>query len=502
MNINRLIKGTEEERAAALQRIVETDPRTDKKLRAQEGVAYYNYEHDILNNRIFYMDDEGHLKEDTTVSNIKIPHPFFTEQVDQKVNFLLSNPVRFETENERLAEEMEDYYNAQFQTVIRDALEGASIKGHEFVFERTTSDDRLAFQVSDSRNTIELTDNTGKRAAVVRHYNRDEERDGKDEVVTIAEVWTENEITYYKTEKGGRFILDRDRDQNPRPHITGTTVDADGNEIRIGRSYNEIPFYRLSNNKAETTDLEPIKALIDDYDLMAAFLSNNLQDFADAIYVVKNYPGQSMTELRKNLKSRKMVGVGEHGGLEVQTVKIPTEARELKLNIDKEAIYKFGMAFDSTAAFGSNISNVVIRSRYTLLELKANKAENRLRGLLEWINERVVADINRRRNTSYNPKEVTITIDREMMINEEEDAAIKRSAAETQQLEMQTLLAAAARLDSETLLRRICELLELDYEEVAARVEEEDYDPLPNPDNALELNQPEEVGEPDEPTTA
>ena len=52
-----------------------------------------------------------------------------------------------------------------------------------------------------------------------------------------------------------------------------------------------IPFYRLNNNSRGTTDLEPIKAIIDDYDLMNAFLSNNLHDFQDAIYVVKGFDG-------------------------------------------------------------------------------------------------------------------------------------------------------------------------------------------------------------------
>ncbi len=53
------------------------------------------------------------------------------------------------------------------------------------------------------------------------------------------------------------------------------------------------------------------------------------------------------------------------------------------MEIDKENIYKFGMAFDSTQVGDGNITNIVIKARYTLLNMKANKTEARLRALLE-----------------------------------------------------------------------------------------------------------------------
>src|SRR5699024_2579983 len=148
-----------------------------------------------------------------------------------------------------------------------------------------------------------------------------------------------------------RFQIDDSRELNPRPHV----VAKDSKGQLLKRTMGDIPFYRLSNNKQERTDLEPIKALIDDYDLMAAFLSNNLQDFAEAIYVVKGFRGDDLSTLRQNIKAKKTVGVGDNGGVDVKTVEIPVEARKTKLDIDKEAIYKFGMGFDSTQIGDGNI---------------------------------------------------------------------------------------------------------------------------------------------------
>jgi SPP1 family phage portal protein len=215
--------------------------------------------------------------------------------------------------------------------------------------------------------------------------------------------------------------------------------------------------------------------LIDDYDLMACFLSNNLQDFSEAIYVVKGFRGDDLSKLRQNIKAKKTVGVGADGGVDIQTVEIPVEARKTKLEIDKDAIYKFGMAFDSTQVGDGNITNVVIKSRYALLDMKCNKAEVRLRAMLKWINEMIVEDINRRYSTAYKATDIEITITRETMVNENDIYLNEKVQAETKAVIIQSILAAAPRLDDESVLKLICEQYELDFEEVQKLLEEQDY---------------------------
>ena len=52
------------------------------KKQAREGQRYYDGQNDILDYRMFYFNADGKLVEDTTRSNVKIPHRFFTELVD------------------------------------------------------------------------------------------------------------------------------------------------------------------------------------------------------------------------------------------------------------------------------------------------------------------------------------------------------------------------------------------------------------------------------------
>lgn len=458
--------------AAALKSAIQSDLNSTMKKHAKKGVRYYQHENDILKNRIFYIDDEGNYKEDKFASNVRIPHGFFPEIVDQKVQYLLANPVEYETEDESLKEYLEEYYDSDFQVVLQELVEGASQKGFEYVYARTNTEDRLCFQTADSLHVFGIYNDQNELQRICRYYHTDIEKDGKKKKIHHAEIWTDKDVYFFVSEDEKEYQLNQSEKLNPRPHVLA--IDK-GTDKLLKRSYGQIPFYRLSNNNKETTDLKPIKALIDDYDLMNCFLSNNLQDFAEAIYVVSGFQGDDLSKLRQNVKAKKVVGTGSDGGLDVKTVTIPVEGRKTKMEIDKENIYKFGMAFDSTQVGDGNITNIVIKARYTLLNMKANKTEARLRAMLDWMNKLVIDDINRRFNKAYDPKDVTFTFTREVMVNENDLVTNEKTEAETKQTIINSIMQVAPRLDDETVLKMICEQFDLDFEEVQAAIEEAEY---------------------------
>lgn len=473
MTIYQLLSDNLRTMAEGLQEAIGQDRNTQAKRLAREGVRYYAGKHDILKNRIFYIDDEGVWREDPFASNIKIPHQFLTEQVDQKTQYLLSNPVKFEVEDEGFKAYLDDYYDEDFQLFLQEMVEGGSQKGFEYAFARTGSDDRLHFQVADSLYVFPVYDINNEIKRIVRYYDTNILKDGRTVVITRAEIWDDKQVWFFAAERGQFFHADQQQELNPRPHIMA--VNDQGQ--KASRDYGQIPFYRYKNSQKEHTDLEPIKALIDDYDLMDAFMSNNLQDFAEAIYVVSGFQGDDLSKLRQNIKGKKVVGTGTDGGLDIKTVTIPVEGRKTKMEIDKENIYKFGMAFDSTQIGDGNITNIVIKSRYTLLNMKANKTEVRLRAMLKWINQLVVDDINRRFGKAYDPADVRFSFKREVMVNENDLVANEKAEAETKQILINTILAAAPKLDDDTILQLICEQFELNWEDVQQAIAEQDYAP-------------------------
>ena len=72
-----------------IKRFINNDRTGRRKRNLRLGQKYYEGKHDILAYRLFYFNADSKLVEDTTRSNIKISHPFFTELVDQCVQYML-----------------------------------------------------------------------------------------------------------------------------------------------------------------------------------------------------------------------------------------------------------------------------------------------------------------------------------------------------------------------------------------------------------------------------
>ena len=462
---------------AEIKRFIDNDSSSEKKKFAEVGQRYYEANHDILKSRLFYYNADGNLVEDTTRSNIKISHPFFTELSDQLSAYMLSfkeNPIRAKEAVEGLQDYLDEYFDDDFYTEISELITGAYNKGFEYIYAYKNAEGRLAFQCADSLGVIEVrAKDTDDQCEYFIYWYIDRIDKGKKEIRRI-QVWSDKETWYYVQSGNGRVKLDDSVPINPRPHVVFTDKKKN---IKKGYSFGFIPFWRLDNNKKQISGLKPIKALIDDYDLMECGISNNLADFDTPLHVVTGFQGDNLDELQTNLKTKKILGVDEGGGVEVKTVDIPYQARKAKADEDEKNIYRFGMGFNSSQVGDGNITNVVIRSRYALLDLKANKLERRLKKLLKQLVKVVLDEINKMNKTDYKVSDVYFDFVREITTNESENYSNEKTKAETQQVQINTILNVAAVLDDETIVKAICEVLDIDYEEIK--------DKLPNPDDGM-----------------
>ena len=216
--------------------------------------------------------------------------------------------------------------------------------------------------------------------------------------------------------------------------------------------------------------------MIDDYDLKACRLSNNQQDVAEGIYVIKGFEGMDMDEMIQNIRVKKHVGVSSEGGVDIKTIDVPYEARKVKLELDEKNIYRFGMGFNSAQIGDGNITNIVIKSRYALLDLKSNKLEIRLKQFLRKMIRVALDEINTSLKADYQTEDVYIRFEREVMTNAQDNAQIELLNAQRQGQLINNLMTAAQDLDQETVLRALCEILELDYEEVKEKLDEMNED--------------------------
>lgn len=468
----------------------------NRKAQAKVGRRYYHAAHDIQDYRLFYYDAFGELREDHTRSNIKIAHPFFTELVDQEIQYLLSNRDRIVTaEDAELQKEMDRYFNEndRFRAELADACTDAVVCGWGWLYAYVDTDGRLSFQCADSLSVTEADGrytSDGRDYVLYRYLQR---KDIYGHMVYKIMVMDDNQTWMYTQVDSGTITLDASTADapNPRPHVLYKKHNSDDTYFE-GLGF--LPWFRIDNNREQVSGLQPIKALIDDYDLMSCGLSNNLQDASEYLVVVSGFPGTDMTELMQNLKTKKVIGTADGGGVEMKTVTVPYEARKVKLELDKENIYQFGMGFDSSQVGDGNVTNVVIKSRYALLDIKCDKLETHLRQTMGGILDVVLERINQERGTAYTRADVKMDFTRSCITNDSDNATIESTEATTAQTKINTLLAAAAQVGIDPVLPQLCNVLELDESEVRKAIEQADSEQLDSMMQQLEEGAANDTG--------
>ncbi len=448
--------------AKIIQKLIENDATSDKKKFAKVGQSYYDGDHDIKDYKLYYYNSDGKVVEDRARSNIKLEHPFFTELVDQCVQYLLSGKssiVRADDQN--LQKELDSYFNDTFKAELEKVLTDTCVNGFGYMYCYKNAEDRLAFERAAAMGVVEVRVNeTSVKADCILYWYIDGIANNNQQIKRI-QVWDREQTYYYVQIGNGAIELDTSMPFNPRPHVVYQ---------KGGQYYQEslgfIPFFKLAANEKQFSHLKPIKSLIDDYDITDSGWANNLQDMSEAVFVVKGYEGDNIEELITNIKTKKAIGVDETGDIDIKTFAIPVEARRERLLQLKQDIYRFDMGFDATQLGDGNITNVVIKSRYALLDLKCNKLESRLRAFLQPIVEIVIDEINMRLRANYKATDAYLVFDREILTNASDNAVIDLTKAQTEQTRITTLLNMGQILGDEQILQSVCEILELDIEKV------------------------------------
>ncbi|MEG1906841.1 MAG: phage portal protein [Gordonibacter sp.] len=454
-----------------LEDIIARDASSARKAQAKLGERYYDGDNDIMSRRIFYFDADGVLVEDKYVSNIKIPHAFFAELVDQKVDYLINPWERHVvSEDATLDAFLAPYFDHRFNANLAEACRDASKGGFGYLYAYTSEEGPSRFDCAEYRGVVEARYSSVTADCDFMIYKYLDRVNYGLEKVERAQVWDDT-WTWFFVKVDGGYEVDASMSDNPRPHRQWT--DARGGEWYSG--FGAIPFWRIDNNKRQVSDLAPIKAIIDDYDLMKCGLSNNLEDLTEGFVVVKNYSGADGTldEMIINLKEKKHVGVGDDGDVDIRTVNIPYEARKTNMDIDRENIYHFGMGLNTAGlADTSATTNMAIKAAYALLDLKCNKFEMQIRATLEQMIAFVVDEINQLKDTVYSAEDVKIEFNREVMTNAQDNAQTALIDAQKQQTEVATLLNTAAVYGDDVVLEAVCALLDLNPDDIREIVPE------------------------------
>lgn len=459
-----------------IKRFIDEDKVSKKKKQARLGTRYYEHENDIKDYRIFYYNKDGKAIEDKTSLDIRPCSGFFSELVDQKTQFALSNdePI-VDSENPQLKELLKPYIDDEFKTELKEVVRYGGMQGLSYIYSYKNEEDRLAFKFAEGLGIVEVESKyTNDKKDHVIYYYEDKIKsieEDKDRIVTKIQVW-DSEFTYYYIMTDSTIEPDIEYELNPRPHM----LYKDNKGKMYYDTFGYIPFFRYDNNRKQLSDLKPIKGYIDDYDLIKYGLSNNILSLSDGYICVKGFQGDDIDELITNVRVKKAIGVSEDGDLEVRTVDIPYEARMKAMEQDEKDIYRFGMGLNtSNMAEGNYTNGVNIKSRYSLLDMKCEKVSDNLKVLLKKIIKLILDEINEINKTEFTLKDIFYNLDkRETITNELDNATIEQAKANTQQIKINTLLNLQTKLDNETIIKNICEVLDIDYEEIKNKLPDEE----------------------------
>ena len=461
-----------------IRKFIEADAQSDRKRFARTGLRYFEGDHDIRGYRIFFINGEGKLQEDRTKSNIKISHPFFRLLVDQQTQYMLSGRGGFvRSDIPELQTELDAYFNdnESFRAELNGLISGTVAKGWEYMYAYKDENDRTAFQVADSIGVVEVREKETDDgcAYVIRWFIDRFDKDNK--AIKRIQVWDREQTWFYCQEGEGAIVPDDSLSPNPRPHIL---YRKDGDEGTYYDDYGMIPFFRLDNGRKRFSGLKTIKALIDDYDLMNAGLSNNIQDTNEALYVVKGFQGDNLDELMLNIKTKKHIGVDEDGSIDIKTVDIPVEARKTKMEVDEKNIFRFGQGVNTEALKDTSATvSIAIKSAYANLDLKCDGLLPFLLQFMRKLLKLVLKEINDAIGTDYEQKDVYFDFSREIITNAQENAQIDLTKAQEQQAKITTLLNTASLLGQELTAQLVCEALDLDYDDLKDKLPKAEEDP-------------------------
>lgn len=373
---------------------------SDVKKKMLEGERYFRDKNDILKKDLksYTVFDQrtGNKKKivNENKSDEHIPHGFYWKQVNQKKTYVCGKPITIsynipvDGEKEDTTKKAErkitnmvwNTLGVNFEKLIKNRLKEASNKGRAWLHPNYRNG-KLVFEKYPSEECIPIYDNETQTylTAFLHFYTIQDLTGDKPEDRTYVEYWDEKEVRYFIETKVGDttvYLEDVTRER-PECHWYREIYDNALNNLKgiEKHSWGKVPFIEIENNEEKMTDLEPIKPLIDAYDLINSNFVNTVEDLKEIIWLINGYGAEDLLALIENLKVNGVARTNDTAGkIDAKLLPIPYEARQALLKGLKELIYEFGRAVDTSNKdlIGQAPSGVSLEFLYTDLDMKAD----------------------------------------------------------------------------------------------------------------------------------
>ena len=364
---------------------------------------------------IYDMRGDAHV--DKWTPNHKIASNFFNFAITQENQYLLGNGATF-TKDDTKAKLGND-----FDTKLQDLGKKALVGGVAFGFFNLDHIDTFSLL-----EFVPLYDEeNGALRAGIRFWQVSPDKPMR------ATLYEEDGYTDYLRANDKSAIL-----HEKRPYkLKVRTSEADGEEIYDGENYPTFPIVPLWGNDKKQSELVGRQGTLDAFDLLNSNLVNNLDEANYIYWVLTNCGGMDEMDDAKFIEQLKTTHVAHADGdsgatAEAHTIEAPYQASESAIQTIQRRLYEDFMCLDVNSLSAANKTATEIKAAYQPLDSKCDMYEYCVIEFVQKILE--LAGIDDK-----------VTFTRSKVVNKSD--------------EINTLLAAQAYLDDETIVEQVCQIL-------------------------------------------
>lgn len=404
--------------------LIKEDVSSPEKQRMVEGVKYFRTENTYISEKNF--DQVNILNQETKIPhapNNKIKNAIYRLSVIQKVGYIAT--PKFKSDNEEILKTIENIVGEDFPDILNDWETGASNKGVEYLHPYI-SDNEMNFIIFPATQIIPIYDTRFEKKLVsaIRYYPYKLKINNQVKELYEVEIYTKDKIYYYTQQQNGKYEFQKEEYHfNLDNNVNG----------KIGKPWDGVPIIPLFNNTEKLPDLYFAKTLVDDYDLHKSLYSNELEAVTDVLLHIDGYDiegtsaeekARAWGELKRKIAVLRLILTNdENSKVNSITQEISVAAKDSHLDRTRKDLFDSLMALDPQLVGDGNITNVVLKARYALLNAKAElmiaKLKSALRELLKFVSK--YSEISPRSDIKkFDYKEVEIEISKNMIVNDTE----------------------------------------------------------------------------------
>lgn len=337
---------------------------------------YYNGKNDAVLKRLTYLQKNG--VHDSKVIFHKLCSGFFPKFIKQESQYLLGNGVTVSYEAKK-ALGGDKFDNLLQKTGLQSLVDGVN-------WGFWNVDHLVVFRATEF---LPLYDEmTGSVRAGIRFWQISSEKP------FYVEVFEEDGFTRYKSTSGLEGFLIEEKKRSYKEIIHRDVISY---EVVGAENYCRLPIFPFYANDLKQSELtNGIKSMIDAYDFISSDLVDGITLIEGVYWVIKNYGGDEVADLIKELETLKATYTDDDSNAESSIIELPYQAKETALKLLSKQLYTDFMALNMSELTGGSLTNVAINVAKTDFDLKVDLFEwqaldfvNNILSLIGYENEEI-----------------------------------------------------------------------------------------------------------------